>query len=46
METFLASVGRYVADSLPECKATFLEDEGHFSLIYNHMEDILSLLAA
>ena len=42
----LASVGRYVADSLPNCKATFLEDEGHFSMIYNHMEDILSLLAA
>lgn len=41
-----ASVGHYIAESIPDCRATFFEDEGHFSLIYNHMEDILSVLVS
>jgi pimeloyl-ACP methyl ester carboxylesterase len=40
------SVGHYVADSIPDCRPTFFEDEGHFSLIYNHMEDILDVLVS
>jgi len=39
------SVGRYVADALPNCKATFTENEGHFSLSYNHMREFLEVLA-
>jgi pimeloyl-ACP methyl ester carboxylesterase len=38
------SVGRYVADAIPNCRATFLEDEGHLSLPYNHMREILGSL--
>jgi pimeloyl-ACP methyl ester carboxylesterase len=38
------SVGHYVADAIPNCQATFFEDEGHFSLPYNHMGEILSVL--
>jgi hypothetical protein len=40
----LSSVGHYVADSIPGCQATFFEDEGHFSVIYNHMAEILGVL--
>ena len=42
----LGSVGHYVADAIPNCQATFFENEGHFSIIYNHMEEILSVLVA
>jgi len=40
------SVGRYVANAIPNCRARFLPDEGHHSLAYNHIEDILSVLVA
>ncbi len=40
------SVGHYVADAIPACRATFLESEGHFTLPYNHVEAILSALVA
>jgi pimeloyl-ACP methyl ester carboxylesterase len=40
------SVGRYVADALPNCTATFLNDEGHLSLPYNRMREFLTVLAA
>ena len=37
-------VGRHVAKAIPNCQATFLEDEGHLTLPLNHMEEILSVL--
>ena len=39
------SVGRFVADAIPNCQATFIKDEGHLTLPYNHMREILSELA-
>ena len=38
------SVGRYVADAIPNCQATFVAGEGHFTLPYNHMREILCVL--
>ncbi len=35
------TVGRYVADTIPDCQATTFDDEGHFSLPINHMREIL-----
>jgi len=40
------SVGRYVADAIPKCHATFVENEGHFSLPYNYLRDCLRVLVA
>ena len=40
------TVGRYVADAIPNCHATFLKDEAHISLPYNHIKEILSVLLA
>jgi pimeloyl-ACP methyl ester carboxylesterase len=40
------SVGRYVAEAIPNCRATILEDEGHLTLAYNHSQEILSNLIA
>jgi len=40
------SVGRYVADAIPNCHATFLKDEAHFSLPNNHIREILNILVA
>jgi len=40
----LISVGRYVADAIPNCHATFLKDEAHISLPHNHIREILSVL--
>jgi len=40
------SVGRYVADAIPNCHATFLKGEAHISLPYNHIREILSILVA
>jgi len=42
----LVSVGRYVADAIPNCNATFLKDEGHFSIARNHIREILNVLVA
>jgi pimeloyl-ACP methyl ester carboxylesterase len=42
----LVSVGRYVADAIPNCHATFLENEGHMTLVYTHVRDILRTLVA
>ena len=41
----VCSVGHYVADTIPNCHSTFVEDEGHFSIIYNRIEEILAVLA-
>lgn len=38
------SVGRYVADAIPNCHAEFLREEAHFSLPYNHIQEILSVM--
>jgi pimeloyl-ACP methyl ester carboxylesterase len=38
------SVGRYVANAVPNCRAKFLPDEAHLSLAHNHIEEILSVL--
>jgi pimeloyl-ACP methyl ester carboxylesterase len=40
------SVGRYVADAIPNCHAAFLKDEAHISLPHNHIREILSILVA
>lgn len=40
------SVGHYVAETIPNCHATFFENEGHFSISYNHLEEIISVLVA
>jgi len=40
------SVGRYVAWALPNCSATFLEDEGHFSILRDRVPEILNVLLA
>ncbi len=38
-------MGRYMAEVIPNCRAEFLSDEGHISLIFNHAKQILSDLA-
>jgi pimeloyl-ACP methyl ester carboxylesterase len=40
------SVGRYVADTIPNCTASFHSKEGHLTLPRNNVEDILSTLVA
>jgi len=40
------SVGHYVADAIPKCHATFVENEGHFSLPYKYLREYLSVLVA
>jgi pimeloyl-ACP methyl ester carboxylesterase len=43
-ENVPVSVGRYVANAIPDCEARFLEDEGHLSLPFNHVRAYLSVL--
>jgi len=43
-DNVLVSVGRYVADTLPNCRATFVKEEGHLSLIHNCVREYLSVL--
>jgi pimeloyl-ACP methyl ester carboxylesterase len=40
----LISVGRYVAEAIPNCSATFIEDEGHFTILRHHMPVFLNTL--
>ena len=40
------SVGRFVADAIPNCDATFFEDGGHLALPHNCMAEILTALVA
>jgi len=35
------SIGWYLAGVIPNCRATFCSKEGHYSLVFNHMEEIL-----
>ena len=39
-------MGRHVAEALPDCRPTYYPNEGHFSIIANHLADILGTLAA
>jgi len=39
------SMGRFVARRLPRCRAEFLAEEGHFSLMLGRVEDVLGELA-
>ncbi|MFW9994509.1 MAG: alpha/beta fold hydrolase [Candidatus Odinarchaeota archaeon] len=34
-------MGHYLAETMPNCTALFLQNEGHFSLLPNHVEEIL-----
>lgn len=40
------SVGRYVAEAIPNCHANYFEDEGHLTLIKNQSREILGALVA
>ena len=40
------SVGRFVADAIPNCNARFYEEEGHLTLPHNRMKEILGALVA
>jgi len=40
------SVGQYVANAIPDCRAKFLPDEGHLALAHNHIEEILTIMVA
>ena len=37
-----ATMGHYLADTIPNCQAQFYPDDGHFSLPYMHLREILS----
>jgi pimeloyl-ACP methyl ester carboxylesterase len=43
-DNVLVSVGRYVADAIPNCRTRFMEDEGHLTLIHNCVREYLSVL--
>ncbi len=36
------SMGRFLARAIPDCRVVFYPNEGHFSLVINHMEEILT----
>ena len=36
------TMGQYQARTIPNCRAIFYPSEGHFSLVINHMEEVLS----
>ncbi|MFC1871998.1 alpha/beta fold hydrolase, partial [Chloroflexota bacterium] len=40
------SVGRYVADAIPNCHAKFIENEGHLSLINKYVREYLNVLVS
>jgi pimeloyl-ACP methyl ester carboxylesterase len=40
------SVGRYVADAIPNCQAKFIENEGHLSLINKYVREYLNVLVS
>jgi pimeloyl-ACP methyl ester carboxylesterase len=41
-----AAMGRALAASIPTCTARYYPDEGHFSLIFRHIGDVLSQFSA
>ena len=38
------SMGRFMAKSIPNCRARFYPNEGHISLVANHFEELLATL--
>ena len=40
------SVGRSMAVAIPNCEAQFFPEEGHLTLPYNRIKEILSALVA
>ena len=38
------AMGHYLADTIPNCRAKFIPEEGHFSLLPNHVQEILEAL--
>jgi pimeloyl-ACP methyl ester carboxylesterase len=40
------SMARMQADAIPGCSARYYPDEGHFSLVVNHVEQIFEVLAS
>jgi len=38
------AIGKAMANSIPQCKASYYPDEGHISLIVNHAEEIVRTL--
>jgi pimeloyl-ACP methyl ester carboxylesterase len=38
------AMGRFVAQSIPGCLAKFYPDEGHLSLLRNHLDEVLQVL--
>ena len=45
-ENVPVSVGQYVAEAIPNCKARFYEEEGHLTLPHNEIKEILSTLVS
>jgi len=40
------AMGHRLADEIPACRAVFTPDDGHFSIIVNHLPEVLEALAA
>jgi len=40
-----SKMGRYMAKTMPNCRATFYADEGHFSIILNRIEEIWKIFS-
>ncbi len=38
------AVGRLIASEIPDCVSKFYPNEGHLSVLFNNMEEILSVL--
>jgi len=38
-------MGRYMAQGIPGCQATYYPGEGHFSLVVDHFFEILAVMA-
>jgi len=45
-DNVLISVGRYVAGAIPNCQASFIENEGHLTLISKYVRNVLGTLTA
>jgi pimeloyl-ACP methyl ester carboxylesterase len=41
---FPPAMGRYLARAIPDCRATFFPNEGHFSLLSGHVDEVLTVL--
>ncbi len=40
------AMGHYLANTIPDCQATFFPDEGHFSIILNRIHEIWRIFSA